>query len=348
MRITILVTPDAAGPPEDPVIAQVEGALRLAGHETTRAVAGPDVGALVDALRAADPALVFNMAESFDGRSALESSVAGLLNLLGLRYTGSSPAGLLVAGDKVLSKKVLGFHGIRSPEFATTFRGSVEWAGSLRFPVIVKPPQEDASIGIGRDAVVRDLQGLLERMHALHDEFRQPVLVEEFVEGREFYVGVLGNAHPEALPPVELRFDGFPDGVPRIASWEAKWGDDAAGAGDAHGAADTRDAAATGAQPPGGAEFAGTRSVVAEGLAPELAERLRAAAVECFEALRLRDYARVDLRVNAAGEVYVIEVNPNCYLERSAEFAMAAQAGGIGFDALIARIVELAGARYAR
>ncbi len=341
MRVAILVTPDAAGPPEDPVLAHVEGALRTAGHEFTRVVAAPDVAALVQALRAADPALVFNMAESFDGRSALESSVAGLLNLLGMRYTGSSPAGLMLAGDKVLSKKVLGFHGIRSPEFVSTFRGSVEWAGSLRFPVIVKPPQEDASIGIRRDAVVRDLQGLLERMHALHEEFRQPVLVEEFVEGREFYVGVLGNAHPEALPPVELRFDGFPEGAPRIASWEAKWGDhgaEVAGGG----------APADGSAPPGGAEFAGTRSVVAEGLEPALAERLRATAVECFEALRLRDYARVDLRVNDAGEVYVIEVNPNCYLERSAEFAMAAGAAGIGYDALVARIVELAAARYAR
>jgi D-alanine-D-alanine ligase len=345
VRITILCTPDAAGPPQDPVLAQVEEALRGAGHETTRVVAGPDVGALVGALRAADPALVFNMAESFDGRSALESSVAGLLNLIGLRYTGSSPAGLLLAGDKVLSKKVLGFHGIRSPEFATTFRGSVEWAGSLRFPVIVKPPQEDASIGIGRDAVVRDLQGLLERMHALHGEFRQPVLVEEFVEGREFYVGVLGNAHPEALPPVELRFEGFPEGAPRIASWEAKWGD----AGGGEGARDGGDAEAErGDAPPGGAEFAGTRSVVAEGLAPALSERLRAIAVECYEALRLRDYARVDLRVNEAGEVYVIEVNPNCYLERSAEFAMAAGAAGLGYEALVARIVELATARYAR
>ncbi|HEY0995203.1 MAG TPA: hypothetical protein VGD77_04385 [Gemmatimonadaceae bacterium] len=354
MRITILFTPDAAGPPEDPVLAQVEGALREAGHETTRVVAGPDVGALVGALRAADPALVFNMAESFDGRSALESSVAGLLNLVGLRYTGSSPAGLLLAGDKVLSKKVLGFHGIRSPEFATTFRGSVEWAGSLRFPVIVKPPQEDASIGIGRDAVVRDLQGLLERMHALHGEFRQPVLVEEFVEGREFYVGVLGNAHPEALPPVELRFEGFPEGAPRIASWEAKWGDGSDASGpDAHSGTDNGGAAGHGTgpegdAPPGGAEYAGTRSEVAGGLAPELAERLRTTAVDCFEALRLRDYARVDLRVNAAGEVYVIEVNPNCYLERSAEFAMAAGAAGLGYEALVARIVELATARYAR
>ena len=107
-----------------------------------------EVEPLVDALKAAAPDLVFNLAESFGGKSALESNVAALLNLLGLRYTGSSPAGLLLAGDKSLTKKVLSFHGIRTPEFATVFRGALDWAGDIAFPLIVKPPQEDASLGI--------------------------------------------------------------------------------------------------------------------------------------------------------------------------------------------------------
>src|SRR3954453_2137864 len=122
MRIVILHTTDAAGPPEDPVLAQLERALRGAGHETSRLVVGDDVEPLVAALRRDPPDLVFNLAEAFGGKSALESNVAALLNLLGLRYTGSSPAGLIQAGDKTLTKKVLSFHGIRTAPFATVYR----------------------------------------------------------------------------------------------------------------------------------------------------------------------------------------------------------------------------------
>src|SRR5919107_4766051 len=160
MRIVLLHTSDAAGPPEDPVLGQLEGALREGGHEVERITVTGEVEPLVSALRKARPELVFNLAESFGGKSALESNVAALLNLLGLRYTGSSPAGLMLAGDKSLTKKVLSFHGIQTPEFATLYRGAVDWAGDLTFPVIVKPPQEDASLGITSASVVREIKDL--------------------------------------------------------------------------------------------------------------------------------------------------------------------------------------------
>jgi D-alanine-D-alanine ligase len=192
---------------------------------------------------------------------------------------------------------------------------------------MVKPPQEDASLGISNKSVVKDLKELFEQLDALHAEYASPILVEEFVEGREFYVGVLGNAQPEALPIMEMDFTGFPDDKPRIASWAAKWGDD----GDEKGA-----------------EFAGTKSVFPDDLDEELTERVQAVAVGAFKALRLRDYARVDMRLNANGDIYVLEINPNCYLEKDAEFARAARKAEIEYDALIARIVELASARYAR
>jgi D-alanine-D-alanine ligase len=151
--------------------------------------------------------------------------------------------------------------------------------------------------------------------------------VEQFIEGREFYVGVLGNANAEALPIIELDFSNFPADRPKIASWEAKWGDEGEGEG---------------------AEFAGTRSIFPEQLDEELTDRMQAVAVDTFHALRLRDYARVDLRVTPRNEIYVIEANPNCYLERESEFARAAHKMGIEYEVLVARIVELAGARYAR
>jgi D-alanine-D-alanine ligase len=193
--------------------------------------------------------------------------------------------------------------------------------------VIVKPPQEDASLGITSASVVREIKDLFDRIGELQLEYQAPVLVEQFIEGREFYVGVVGNVNVEALPIIELDFSGFPSGKPHIASWAAKWGDDGTGTG---------------------AEFAGTKSIFPEDVEPGLVERMQKVAVDSFQALRLRDYARIDLRVAASGEIYVIEVNPNCYLERESEFARAAQKSGLEYPDLIARIIDLATARYSR
>ena len=331
MNVTLLHGADAAEPPEDPLLGQIESALRALGHEATRVPVAADVEPVIAALHAADPAIVFNLAESFDGKSALESNVAALLNLLGFRYTGSSPAGLMMAGDKSLTKKVLRFHEILTPQFATVFRGALDHVGDLTFPLIVKPPQEDASLGITSRSVVRDIRELLGTMDSLQREFQSPVLVEEFVEGREFYVGVLGNVTPVALPVIELDFSAFPADRPKVASYEAKWGE-----------------GGTGATGETGAEFAGTKSIFPSDVPPALLERMQAVAVESFNALRLRDYGRVDLRVTPQEAVYVIEVNPNCYLEQSGEFSRAAAEVGITHEALIARIVELAQGRYTR
>jgi D-alanine-D-alanine ligase len=155
--------------------------------------------------------------------------------------------------------------------------------------------------------------------------------VEEFVDGREFYVGVLGNVNPQALPVIELDFSAFPADRPKVASYEAKWGEGGTG-----GTAET------------GAEFTGTKSVFPTDLPPELTERMHAVAVAAFNALRLRDYGRVDLRVTPDERIFVIEVNPNCYLERSGEFARSAAEAGLEHPKLVERIIELALARYSR
>ena len=327
MKMAVLHTKDALEHPVDPVLDQLDEALRANGHETRRVMVDDTVEPLVAALTHEPPELVFNIAESFAGKSALESNVAALLNLLKLRYTGSSPAGLIVAGDKTLTKKVLSFHGILTAKFATVFRGNVDWAGDINFPLILKPPQEDASLGITQKSIVNDVKELLETISSLQTEYQSPVLAEEFIDGREFYVGVLGNSNVQALPIIELDFSKFPKGLPKIASWSAKWGEDGEGKG---------------------AEFAGTESVFPTDLSEDLAERIKKVAIDAFQALRLRDYARVDLRVTDSGKIYVIEVNPNCYLEQKSEFASAAQKEGIEYPALINRIIELASARYSR
>jgi D-alanine-D-alanine ligase len=320
VKIALLYGHEALGPPPDPVLGQVSSALEQGGHTIEHITVRGEVVEIIHALRTTAPDLVFNLTESFDGKSALDSNLAALLNLVGLRYTGSSPSGLILAGDKALAKKVLRFHNIRTPEFATVFRGALEHAGDLRFPLIVKPPQEDASLGITEKAIVNDVRELLERIDHLQATYQQPALIEQFIPGREFYVGVLGNANAEALPPVELHFAEGGGSEYRIASWEVKWSPDA-------------DAAAT--------------SAIAE-LPGSLADDMRRTALEAFHALRLRDYARIDMRVDPAGDIYIIEVNPNCYLEQESEFAMAAGAAGVGYEDLINRIAELAAARYSR
>jgi D-alanine-D-alanine ligase len=327
LKITVLHSKDALEPPVDPLLDQLDAALTANGHITQRLAVDDSVDPLIKSLRNPQPDLVFNLAESFRGKSALESNVAALLNLIDLRYTGSSPAGLILAGDKTLTKKVLAFHGIQSAKFATIYRGQVDWSGDIDFPLLVKPPHEDASLGITQKSVVRDVKELLDVISATQQEYQSPVLVEEFIDGREFYVGVIGNSKVEALPIIELDFSKFPAGLPKIASWEAKWGDD----GDEKGA-----------------EFEGTQSIFPADLSEELTTRIQQVAIDSFQALRLRDYARIDLRVTADEEVYVIEANPNCYLEQNSEFARAALKAGMEYSALIARIVELATARYSR
>jgi D-alanine-D-alanine ligase len=157
---------------------------------------------------------------------------------------------------------------------------------------------------------------------AIHRDVEDSALAEEYIEGREFYVGVLGNLRPEVLPPVEVDFTGFPEGQPKVLDSRAKWNE-------------------------GSKEYKGTNSVIAD-IPDELRAKLQKVSVDAYRALRVRDYGRVDLRLTGTGEIYVLEVNASCYLEKTSEFAMAAEAAGIDYETLIGRIVEAAIERYGR
>jgi D-alanine-D-alanine ligase len=305
----------------DPVVDQVAAALRGRGHRTSILGVHGDVKKLLAGLGRRRPELIFNLTESFGERTGGDVLVAGLLDLLGLRFTGSGPGELYLRQDKGLAKKVLAFEHIQFPDFAVFSRDSdLEACGRLRWPLFVKPLTADASIGIDGDSLVRDMDALMKRVRAIHEKVRDAALVEEYIEGRELYVGVLGNREPEALPPIEMDFSGLPAGAPRILGAKAKWS-------------------------PRSAEYRGTRAVLPE-LPDELRARLQKTAVDAYRALRVRDYGRVDLRLASTGEIYVIEVNANCYLENGSEFAAAAAAAGMDHPALVERIVELAVERY--
>src|SRR5262250_3356795 len=167
--------------------------------------------------------LVFNLTESFAGDDTKEMNVAAYMDLLGIRYTGGGPHAHFLAQDKGTAKKMFAFHGIKTPFFATSYRGRIEHAHDVSFPLIVKPLWEDGSIGIDANAVVKNVKEMMERVQYIQDEFDSPALVEEYIEGREIYAGVLGNQNPEVLPLVELDLSKLPAGMPKVAGTEVKW-----------------------------------------------------------------------------------------------------------------------------
>lgn len=267
--------------------------------------------------------LVFNLTESFAGDDTKDMNVAACMDLLGIRYTGAGPHAHVLAQDKVIAKKMFAFHGIKTPFFATSYRGRIEHAHDVSFPLIVKPIWEDGSIGINADAVVKSVKELMERVEYIQNEFDSPALIEEYIEGREIYAAVLGSYEKaQTLPLVELDLSRLPEGTPKIASYDVKFEKDT----QAHKL---------------------TKSHLVTDLDEETVARLQETGLAAYQAVKLRDYGRIDMRLTPKGEVYVLEANPNPWLSSKQEFAMAAKASGRSYTELIGEIVDLAMARYA-
>ena len=298
---------------------EVAEALTKLGHEPAMYELDGTQKSLLGLARV-DCDLVFNLAESFADDDTSDFKIAAYLELLGKKYTGSGSHGLMLAQDKAVAKKIFAFHGIHTPTFAKCYRGRLDFSHDLEFPVIVKPAREDGSIGIEFSAVVNSIRELMERMDWLHTHFDSPVLIEEYIEGREMYVGVIGNDKPAALPIIELDLSKLPEGTPRIAAAEVKWGK-------------------------GTRAYRDTKSAIATDLPEDTVQLLHQTAIAAYQALELRDYGRVDMRLQSDGRVHVIEVNPNPWLASRAEFAMAARKSGRTYTQLVEEIVELAIAR---
>lgn len=322
MKITILTHLESEKAKEhDVVVDQVSDALRQAGHKVSILGVHGDLLKLRAGLMRRKPDLVFNLMETFGDTQLGAVGLAGLLDLLGLPYTGGGPGEIYIQEDKALTKKLLAFEGIRYPEYALfSPDADLEIGGQLRMPLFVKPLRMDASLGIDGKSLVRSTHEMMERVRDIHRRLKDAALVEEYIEGREFYVGVLGNVAPLALPPIEMDFSGLPDGVPHVMDARAKWDEKSP-------------------------QYKGTRAIVAS-LPDDVRARLQKTALDAYRALRVRDYGRIDMRLTDANEIHVIEVNASCYLEQSSEFAVAARAADIDYPSLIQRIVECASERH--
>jgi D-alanine-D-alanine ligase len=335
-RRRVVVVHNSDFDPEDPAqisradvvsaARDVARALASAGHAASLLPVDPGepaaaVARLVERLSAGRPDLVFNLCESLGGDPLAEPVLPGLLELAGLRYTGSGPHALALAVRKDLCKRLLQGLAVPTPEAEVVHPGQSARSVRLPFPLMVKPAREDASTGITRASVVRDRAQLEAQVAEVHASHRQPALVERFIDGREVYVSLIGNgATLTALPMHEIDFSSLPAGCPAIVTHAGKWD-------------------------PRSDEFRGTQPVRAELDAPTRARCVEAARA-AFMALELRDYARVDLRIDHGGTPYVIDVNPNCDLSDGAGVSRAAAFGGWSYQELIARVCDAALSRH--
>jgi D-alanine-D-alanine ligase len=322
MEIIVLayLEPDEKEP--DIAVRQVAAGLAGRGHKTSILTIRDDVNELIEGLKQRKPQLVFNLVESFgDDIMGGVIGVAGVLDLLQIPYTGGGPGEIFLQEDKALTKKLLAFEGIRYPDFATfPADANFETGGNLRMPLFVKPLRMDASIGIDEKSLVRNTQQMMDRVLYIQRTFGDAALAEEYIEGREFYVGVMGNGELTAFPPIEMDFSGLKEGALKVMDNSAKFDEKSD-------------------------RFHGTKAVIAS-IEPELKAKLHKASIDAYRALRVCDYGRVDLRLTETGEVYVIEVNASCYLEEQSEFATAAAAHGIPYPELVEHIAELAVERW--
>ncbi len=293
---------------------EIYEALEKLGYEPSYQVLDGEDKTLT-ALARCEADIFFNLVESYAGDDTKEMQVAGYLDLLGKPYTGAGPQALCLAQDKAVAKMLFAFHGIRTPYFATCYKGALEHAHDIKFPLIVKPVSEDGSLGIDKDAVVDSVKDLMQRIHYVQEEFECPALIEEFIEGREIYAGILGNQRPEVLPLIELDLSRLPAGMPKVAGTEVKWDKDSEA-------------------------YKVTKSAPVEDLDEEITKKLNKTAQAAYQILKLRDYGRIDMRLTDKGEIYVIEANPNPWLSSDSEFFMSAKKSGRTYAEMIGDIMD--------
>ncbi len=291
------------------------------GHEVRPLGVSSDLGVIREAIVRWKPHIAFNLLEEFHGVAVYDQHVASYLELIQKPYTGCNPRGLLLAHDKTLSKKLLTYHRIAVPDFAVfVMRKKVKRPRRLKFPLLVKSATEEASLGISQASIVYNDEKLVDRVAFVHDQLSTDALVEEYIEGRELYVGVLGNTRLETFPIWEMLFTKMPDDVAHIATAKVKW--------------DHKYQAKH-----------GIITQAAKDLPGGLPTQLPRLCKRIYRILGLSGYARMDFRLSADGKVYCLEANPNPNLAYGEDFSESAERVGLSYEQLLQRILNL-GFRY--
>jgi D-alanine-D-alanine ligase len=297
--------------------ADVYRALCSLGYDVRVLGLFNSVEVLVRGLKNFKPDIVVNLAEVFDQQSCFEKNIVAILEMMKIPYTGSSSTSLMICNDKALTKKILSFHKIKVPHFHTYYRNRpVRLSRRLRLPLIIKPLCEEASRGISLASVVDSEELFIERMRYIHTTLKNDAIAEEYIPGREFYVGVLGHKRLSVLPPIELRFANVPDDEPRVATYKAKW--------------DTRYR-----------KKWGIKNVFPGRLPNGLEEQIADMCKRAYRALNMRSYARFDIRVTESGRTFIIEANANPCIAKKEDFALCAQKFGYTYENLIKKIIDL-------
>lgn len=298
--------------------ADVLKALGELGHAVEHLAIYDDLDVLRQKLQAFEPNVIFNLADQFKNNRGFDQNIAAFLAMHGIPFTGCGSTGMMLCRHKGISKKILGYHRIHVPGFVTIARGKrIGRPKQLRFPILVKPLKEQASLGISQASFVENEEQFRERVQFIHEKFDNDVIAEEYVEGRELYVSIMGNHKLQVFPIRELVFREVPPDEPKIATYRAKWDEEYR-------------------------KKWGLENRFAEGLEPALHTQIVQTCKRIYRLLTIDGYARIDLRLTKDNELYFIEANPNPMLADGEDFALSGQRAGLKYPELIDRILRLA------
>lgn len=296
----------------------VHQALVANGYEVRLLGLFDNLTPLFDEIKDFQPDVIFNLVEIFNNKTHFEKNFAAVLELIGIPYTGANSGCLFVCNDKAMGKKILRFHRLRVARFNAFYRGLKVWRPRyIKLPAIIKPLCEEASRGISQASVVDSDDMFVERIRFIHDNMKLDAIAEEYIDGRELYVTVIGNKQLTVLPPREMNFGELPEDEPRIATYKAKWDEKYR-------------------------KRWGIKSAFANKLADGVWDNIEEACKRAYRALNMRSYVRFDIRVTPEGRVYFIEPNANPCIAKADEVAEAAAKVGISYEQLIRKIVQLA------
>jgi len=272
---------------------------------------------LLKNLRDEKPDVIFNFVEIYKDNPRLEMNIVGLYELMGIPYTGAPAMGLANCQNKILAKRLLSSAGIRIPHFFIVYAKTTRYTHKLKYPLLVKPAFEDASVGIENESIVSNSKQLQKRVEHVLKQFHQPALVEEFIEGRELNVAVMGDKKLRVLPISEIDFSSMPDHLHNIVSFQAKWD-------------------------PHHESYHKTIPICPAQLPINIEKKAKELAFKAFKVMGCRDYSRVDMRLSKDNKLFVLEVNPNPDITEGAGFMRSAQKSGLTYAQALKRIVNYA------